>query len=89
MTTVRQETQLDGIPTTDKRGILDEATRCEATVKCSCLQTSKGRNLVICVDGTANQLSVKVGICFYDFYSVLPFSYLCFLLTEHQRRRAV
>ena len=73
---MKQETQLSDIPLT---GILGEATHSgttikETTGKCSCLQTSKGRNLVICVDGTANQLSVKVGICFYDFHSFLPFS---------------
>ena len=83
MTTMKQETQLDGIlPATDKRGILGEATKREETVKeinssCRCFRTSKSRNLVICVDGTANQLSVKVGICFYNLHSVLPFSSPC------------
>ena len=79
MTTMKQETQLDGIlPATDKRGILGEATKREETVKeinssCRCFRTSKSRILSFALTGLPTSSVSRSGSASTIFKFYAPF----------------
>ena len=57
-------------------------------VYCECTRNSDGRNLVVCIDGTANQFSFRVRNL-NPLYCTFCGSYNNMHSTEHERRRAV